>query len=103
MDDFKYLKSKVRENQNIKNYLDSFTSQIAKLVFKQRVEMKITQSELAELAKVTQATISRIEAGDTGIKGETYNKVMSELKFVKAELSFDEEAAAKQEQQLEYC
>ena len=36
---------------------------LAKLIKTRREEMKLTQGELAVVAKTTQATISRIEAG----------------------------------------
>jgi DNA-binding XRE family transcriptional regulator len=80
MKNFKNLKEKARQNEIIKQYLDSFTSKMGTEIFKLRVNNKMTQKELAELANVTQATISRIEAGDPGIKGETYDKVLKALK-----------------------
>jgi transcriptional regulator with XRE-family HTH domain len=98
MKSFKNLKDKARENEVIREYLDSFQSQLGKEIFKLRVNRNLTQKELSELAKVTQATISRIEAGDPGIKGETYDKVLKALRAPKINLQGEEEQAAYREE-----
>lgn len=91
MKDFKNLKEKARQNPVAKAYLDSFSSQMGREIFKLRVNNKMTQTDLSSLSGVTQTTISRIEAGDPGIKGETYDKVLRALRTPKIELKPDRE------------
>lgn len=96
MDDFKRLKNLVRQNPEIKKYLDSYTVILGRALFQERTKQGITQTHLAELAGVTQATISRIEGGDASIQGATYNKVIQALSLSEIYLKLDEEASAKE-------
>lgn len=79
MTNFEILKQRARQNEKAKSYLDGLTNTLAKNIFKLRLEKKITQSQLAELAGVTQKTIYRIESGDPGVKVGTYEKVLNAL------------------------
>lgn len=80
MNQFETLKKRARENAIAAEYLDSLSSQLAKEIFKMRMERGLTQQELANRASTTQKTISRIEAGDPGVKIGTYDKVLRTLK-----------------------
>lgn len=80
MNQFESLKKRARENAVAAEYLDSLSSKLAREIFKMRMERGLTQQELADLASTTQKTISRIEAGDPGVKIGTYDKVLFALK-----------------------
>jgi transcriptional regulator with XRE-family HTH domain len=94
---FNDLKAKARENEVIKNYLDSFQSVMGQEIFKLRINRRLSQSDLAKMAKTNQATISRIEAGDPGIKGETYDKVLKALRAPRIRFDHDEEQTTDEE------
>jgi len=51
----------------------------SQIIFKQRMNVGLTQSELAEKANVTQKTVSRIERGDTKVRETTLQKVYEVL------------------------
>lgn len=91
MSDFDKLKAKARKIPKVKEHLDSFSTQLGRQIFNLRLKNNMTQGELASRAGATQATISRVEAGDPGIKGETYDRILAVLKVSKVELLPDEE------------
>ncbi|MBP3040077.1 hypothetical protein J9303_11325 [Bacillaceae bacterium Marseille-Q3522] len=53
MKNFKQLKEMAQQNPVIKNYLDSFSSQIGTEIFKTRVRKNYSQKKLAELCEVS--------------------------------------------------
>lgn len=57
----------------------SIPSVMGELTFAARMDKKITQKELAELANVGVKTIHRIEGGSGGITDTTYQKVFTAL------------------------
>lgn len=79
MNQFEKLKQNARRIPEMRNYLDSVSAQMGREIFKQRVNREMSQQALANLSHVTQTTISRVEAGDPGIKSETYDKVLKSL------------------------
>ncbi|QBK26911.1 helix-turn-helix domain-containing protein [Ureibacillus thermophilus] len=83
MDQFEMLKKRARENAFVAKYLDSPESALGKDIIKLRITNRLTQQELAKIAKTTQKTISRIEAGDPGIEIDIYNKVLKKLRNLK--------------------
>jgi DNA-binding XRE family transcriptional regulator len=91
--DFDNLLNRAREIPEIKEELDSFSMAIANLVFSRRLQLKFTQKQLAELSNSTQATISRIESGDEGVKLETLNSVFKTLGIVSISPLYREESA----------
>jgi len=56
-------------------------AKFGQLVFAARMEKKLTQNRLAELADVSQKTIHRIEGGSGGITVNTYEKVFAALEL----------------------
>ncbi|EST55750.1 DNA-binding protein [Brevibacillus panacihumi W25] len=92
--DFQALKASAREIPGVREYLHSFPAIIADLVMSRRIQMRLTQEELAKLAGSTQATISRIESGDEGVKSGTLTNVFKALGIIGISPQFDEEAAA---------
>lgn len=80
MNKFEMLKKRARQNPIGAKYLDSLSSGFGKEIFQMRMRNRLTQSELAKISSTTQKTISRIEAGDPGVKIGTYEKVLNALK-----------------------
>lgn len=80
MNQFEILRKIARQNPIAAEYLNSWQSKLGIEIFKMRLENGLTQQELAELAKTTKKTISKIEAGDLGIEKCTYERVFKILK-----------------------
>ena len=98
MKNFGALKARARKNAVAAEYLDGLTGIISNQIFKERLQQKLTQKQLGELAGVTQKTISRIEAGDQGVKIGTYEKVLSALRVsASATFYFEEETEETEE------
>ncbi|MBK3494639.1 helix-turn-helix transcriptional regulator [Viridibacillus sp. YIM B01967] len=62
-----------------KSPLELMAEKRSQLIFKQRMSVGLTQSELAVQANVTQKTVSRIERGDTKVRETTLQKVYDVL------------------------
>lgn len=62
-----------------KSALEIMAEKRSQIIFKQRMSIGLTQSELAERANVTQKTVSRIERGDTKVRETTLQKVYEVL------------------------
>lgn len=81
-DDFDLIKEMLETVPGVKEHLESYSVLMGKIVLKRRIELGFTQEQLVEHIKtvtgqsITQSTISKMEAGANGIKGETYNKVL---------------------------
>ena len=52
---------------------------LAEVIRKRRLELKIQQGELAEITGIPQSNLSRIERGQISATLETYLKIMSAL------------------------
>lgn len=65
----------------------SLPSVLGELTFTARMDKKITQKELAEIANVGVKTIHRIEGGSGGITDTTYQKVFTALGVSDEDLS----------------
>lgn len=70
-----------KENVSVteKTKLEIMAEKRSQIIFKQRMSVGLTQSELAERANVTQKTVSRIERGDTKVRETTLQKVYEVL------------------------
>lgn len=62
-----------------KSPLEVMAEKRSQLIFKHRMSVGLTQSELAVQANVTQKTVSRIERGDTKVRESTLQKVYDVL------------------------
>lgn len=62
-----------------KTALEKMAEKRSQIIFKQRMTVGLTQSQLAERANVTQKTVSRIERGDTKVRETTLQKVYTVL------------------------
>ncbi|MFD1130625.1 helix-turn-helix domain-containing protein [Paenibacillus provencensis] len=92
--DFEALKKSVRELPGAREYLDSFSVKIGNLVLARRIQLRISQTKLAEMANTTQARISKIEAGQN-VNTEVLNQVFQALKLNNVHLIYsDEEQSA---------
>lgn len=76
---FQALKVSAREIPGVREYLHGFPAILADLVLLKRVQMRVSQVELAELAGTTQETISRIESGDKNVKSGALLRVFRVL------------------------
>lgn len=79
MRDLDFLKQEARKNAIAAEYLDSISVKLAHEILNMRLKKGLSQVQLAELAGITQKTISRIEGGDPGVKIGTYEKVLQAL------------------------
>lgn len=77
---FEDLEAIARSNPEIAEYLDGDVGVFATKVFKMRMSLGFTQTELANKAQVMQKTISRIEGGDVTVTDVTRRKVLRALK-----------------------
>ncbi len=91
---FDHLKQRAREIPEVKEYLDSYSVVIGNIVFARRLQLGLTQAQLAKLAGTTQARISEIESGDSNTTMKVMNDVFRCLKLQSLNPSFDEQAAA---------
>lgn len=66
-------------NEIEKTALEVMAEKRSQIIFKQRMTVGLTQSQLAERANVTQKTVSRIERGDTKVRETTLKKVYEVL------------------------
>lgn len=73
------LRKRLIQNKAIKEALESTEYSRSRKIFKRRMELGLSQIELADKAGVTQKTISRIEGGDQGIRTSTIIKVYTAL------------------------
>ncbi|MGX9136340.1 helix-turn-helix domain-containing protein [Rummeliibacillus sp. JY-2-4R] len=71
-----------QEDHNVeqeKSPLEIMAEKRSQIIFKQRMSVGLTQSQLAERANVTQKTVSRIERGDSKVRETTLQKVYEVL------------------------
>lgn len=73
------LRNRLMQNEEIKEALESVEYSRSRTIFRRRMELGLSQRELADKADVTQKTISRIEGGDPGIRQTTLVKVYTAL------------------------
>lgn len=77
--DFQALKASAREIPGVRDYLHSFPAIIGDLVMSRRIQMGLSQEELATKAGMNQDAISRIETGDENVTMETLTGVFKTL------------------------
>ncbi|QYR21012.1 helix-turn-helix transcriptional regulator [Paenibacillus sp. sptzw28] len=85
-----------RNNPGMAAEINSFTIMIGSMVFARRVELRLTQQQLAEMAGTNQAHISKIEAGDDSVTGKVLNKVMRVLNLASLQPGYQEQAAGRE-------
>lgn len=73
------LRNRLMQNEEIKETFESVEYNRSRNIFKRRMELGLSQRDLADKASVTQKTISRIEGGDLGIRQTTLVKVYTAL------------------------
>jgi DNA-binding XRE family transcriptional regulator len=93
--DFEALLQEAKAIPEVNEYLNSFSVVIGDIVYARRMQMNLTQQQLAELAGTTQKQISLIESAKGNVGQEIMDRVFSKLKLAKLEAQFEEEAAAR--------
>ncbi len=79
----------------VKETVYSFSRLMGRAIFARRIELNLTQKELAQLVQKTtgqpmhQSVISRIEGGSIGISSETYDRILRALGMKDIEIIFD--------------
>lgn len=74
------IKEQLRDKEFRKEWEKSeLQYQLVRQIIKMRLKKKVSQRELAEKAKITQAMISRIESGSASPRLETLTKIANGL------------------------
>lgn len=84
----------------VREYLKSFSVIVGDLVLARRLQLGWTQQELATRSHTTQARISKIEAGDDGVKTGTLGKVFEALGLAGFNPDYREESASREVKQM---
>lgn len=92
--DYARFVTRTNEIPEVTEHLFSFSTIVGELVLSRRIVLGMTQKQLADLCRTTQARISQIESGYAGIKMETLNKVFFHLGLTNVDPTYREEAAA---------
>jgi DNA-binding XRE family transcriptional regulator len=91
--EFDQFMEEARQDPEVASYLNSFSVAIGNLVLARRMQLGLTQKELAKRANTTQARISHIEAGFDGVKLESLNKIFKVLGLADLNPIYREDAA----------
>lgn len=91
---FKELKESARDIPEVREYLESFSVVVGNLVQARRIQMGLTQAQLANLAGTKQATISKVEAAKENVTMDTLNRIFSALRLSELNPIFADEDAA---------
>lgn len=93
--DFEDLMQEAREIPEVRDYLDSFSVVVGDIVYARRMQLNLSQQELAQRAETTQKRISLIECANGNVSQDILDRVFRELKLSGIEAHFDEQAAAR--------
>ncbi|KZZ82525.1 helix-turn-helix domain-containing protein [Bacillus sp. SJS] len=68
----------------VKEHMEKFEVQMAQQILERRIELGLTQAQLVRIIqqqgeRITQATISKVESGDSAVGADTYNKILHAL------------------------
>lgn len=93
----------VNDIPELKPTFFGLSSTLGTLTFAARMDKKITQKELAELANVGVKTIHRIEGGSGGVTDTTYQKVFAALEISNDEIAeaFKKKSTSLKQRELE--
>lgn len=93
---YKDFMDKAREISEVQEYLESFSVSIGNMVFARRMQLNLTQQQLADLAGTTQKRISLIETASGNVEQKTLDNVFRALKLKSLNASFEEMSATVQ-------
>lgn len=93
---YKDFMKKAREIPEVQDYLESFSVSIGNMVFARRMQLNLTQQQLADLAGTTQKRISLIESASGNVEQKTLDNVFRALKLKSLSASFEEMSATVQ-------
>jgi ribosome-binding protein aMBF1 (putative translation factor) len=92
--DFNALLQEAYADPETSNYLKSFSVIIGDMVYARRMQLNISQADLAKQAGTSQRLISLIETAKGNVGQEILDKVFKELKLTALLPAFDEQAVA---------
>ncbi|WP_054029194.1 helix-turn-helix domain-containing protein [Bacillus sp. FJAT-28004] len=92
-DDFKALQQEAMAIPEVREYLQSFSVIIGDIVYARRMQLNLSQKELAEKADTIQARISMIEKASGNVSQDVLDRVFRVLQLQDIHVSFNEEAA----------
>ncbi|MBT2293119.1 helix-turn-helix domain-containing protein [Paenibacillus albidus] len=93
--DFEELLAEAREIPEVREYLDSFSVIVGDMVYARRMQLNLSQQELANRAETTQKRISLIEAAKGNVGQDVLDRVFRELKLKKLDAHFEELSVAR--------
>lgn len=72
------------EVPGVVEHMQSFEVQMGEKILGRRLQLGLTQTQVVELIRqqgelITQATVSKVESGDTTVTTDTYNKILKVL------------------------
>lgn len=72
------------EVPGVEEHMQSFEVQMGEKILERRLQAGLTQTQVVEIVRqqgepITQATISKVECGDTTVGSDTYNKILKAL------------------------
>lgn len=94
-DDFKELTQEAMEIPEVRNYLKSFSVIIGDTVYARRMQLNLSQRELAEKANTIQSRISMIEKASGNVSQDILDRVFQVLRLQDIQVTFNEDAAAR--------
>lgn len=93
--DYEELLQEAKEIPEVRDYLNSFSVVIGNIVYARRMQLNLSQQELAQKAETTQKRISLIECANGNVSQDVLNKVFRALNLSDIVAHFDEQAAAR--------
>lgn len=92
--DFNELLDEAHSIPEVREYLNSLSVIIGDIVLSRRIQLNLSQQELAEKARTTQARISQIESAKGNVRQVVLDRVFNVLGLESLSPTFHEEAAA---------
>lgn len=93
-DDFQTLHDQAMSIPEARNYLKSLSVIVGDTVLARRLQMNLSQAELAKRSGTTQNRISKIETGKGNVRQDVLDRVFEVLKLQDLNFQFSEDAAA---------
>lgn len=70
------MKKKARENQKVKEYLESDSVNIGNFVFARRTELGLSQQTLADVSETIRSQVSTIESGNADVLNHVFKAAL---------------------------
>ncbi|OXM14247.1 helix-turn-helix domain-containing protein [Paenibacillus herberti] len=92
--DFETLLKQAGEVPSVDEYLKSFSVVIGDMVYARRMQLNLSQQQLAAEAGTTQSKISQIESANGNVGQDILDRVFRVLKLADLTPTYDEQAVA---------